>query len=178
VLLEWSSGLASAAAELVAAAAPLPVACTRKTPPGSKALAVKAMRCGGAVMHRLGLSESLLLFAEHRRFLAEPPAATVARLHGALPEHKLAVEVHSAEEALAWARAGAEILQLEKFTPAAVAACRDLLASHHIHPILAAAGGIHPGNAAAYAASGARLLVSSWPYSAPPRDVAVSLAPV
>ncbi|MFZ5583550.1 MAG: ModD protein [Pseudomonadota bacterium] len=178
VLLEWSSGLASAAAELVAAAAPLPVACTRKTPPGSKALAVKAMRCGGAVMHRLGLSESLLLFAEHRRFLAEPPAATVARLHGALPEHKLAVEVYSAEEALVWARAGAEILQLEKFTPAAVAACRDLLASHELHPILAAAGGIHPGNAAAYAASGARLLVSSWPYSARPRDVAVSLAPV
>lgn len=177
VLLEWSSGLASAAAELVAAAAPLPVACTRKTPPGNKALAVKAMRCGGSVMHRLGLSESLLLFAEHRRFLAEPPAATAARLHGALPEHKLAVEVHSAEEALVWARAGAEILQLEKFSPAAVAACRDLLASHHIHPILAAAGGIHPGNAAAYAASGARLLVSSWPYSAPPRDVAVNLAP-
>ena len=178
VLLEWSSGLASAATELVAAAAPLPVACTRKTPPGNKALAVKAMRCGGAVMHRLGLSESLLLFAEHRRFLAEPPAATVARLHDALPEHKLAVEVHSAEEALVWARAGAEILQLEKFSPAAVVACRDLLASHELRPILAAAGGIHPGNAAAYAASGARLLVSSWPYSATPRDVAVSLAPV
>lgn len=177
VLMEWSSSLASAAAELVAAAAPLPVACTRKTPPGSKALAVKAMRCGGAVMHRLGLSESLLLFAEHRRFLVEPPAATVARLHDALPEHKLAVEVHSAEEALVWARAGAEILQLEKFSPAAVAACRDLLASHELRPILAAAGGIHSGNAAAYAASGARLLVSSWPYSAPPRDVAVSLIP-
>jgi len=178
VLMEWSSGLASAAAELVAATAPLPVACTRKTPPGNKALAVKAMRCGGAVMHRLGLSESLLLFAEHRRFLAEPPAATVARLHGTLPEHKLTVEVLSAEEALVWARAGAEILQLEKFTPAAVAACRDLLASHDLHPILAAAGGIHPGNAGAYAASGARLLVSSWPYSAPPRDVAVNLAPL
>ena len=129
-------------------------------------------------MHRLGLSESLLLFAEHRRFLAEPPAATVARLHGALPEHKLAVEVYSAEEGLVWARAGADILQLEKVTPAAVAACRDLLASHELHPILAAAGGIHPGNAAAYAASGARLLVSSWPYSATPRDVAVSLVPV
>ena len=177
VLMEWSSGLARAAAELVAAATPLPLACTRKTPPGNKALAVKAMRCGGAVMHRLGLSESLLLFAEHRRFLVEPPAATVARLHGALPEHKLTVEVLSAEEALDWARAGAEILQLEKFSPAAVAACRDLLASHDLHPILAAAGGIHPGNAAAYAASGARLLVSSWPYSAPPRDVAVNLIP-
>ena len=62
--------------------------------------------------------------------------------------------------------------------PAAVAACRDLLASHELRPILAAAGGIHPGNAAAYAASGARLLVSSWPYSAMFWDVAVSLVPV
>ena len=172
-LVEWASGLASAAAALVAAARPCPVACTRKTPPGSKALAVKAVRAGGAVMHRLGLSETLLLFAEHRLFLAEPPAATIARLQADQPERKVVVEVHSIEEGLLWAEAGAHVLQLEKFRPDALAALAQALRMRSLTPVLAATGGIHPGNAADYVAAGAALLVSSWPYSAAPRDVAV-----
>jgi len=173
-LVEWSSGMASATVALVAAAHPLPVACTRKTPPGSKALAVKAVRAGGATLHRLGLSETLLLFAEHRLFLATPPAATVVRLQQALPERKVVVEVHDAEEALVWARAGAEVLQLERFAPDAVAACAALLAAEGLAPRLAPAGGITPDNAGDYRTAGAHLLVSSWPYQAPPRDVAVT----
>lgn len=175
VLLEWASGIASGAAALAAAAQPLPLACTRKSPPGSKALAVKAVRAGGALMHRLGLSETLLVFAEHRLFLDETPEASVARLQATAPERKVVVEVHSPEEALVWARAGAEVLQLEKFSPAQVAACAALLARHGLAaPRLAPAGGITPDNAAAYVAAGAHLLVSSWPYQAPPRDVAVT----
>lgn len=172
-LVEWASGLASAAAALVAAARPCPVACTRKSPPGSKALAVKAVRAGGAGMHRLGLSETLLLFAEHRLFLAEAPAATIARLQASQPERKVVVEVHSIEEGLLWAQAGAHVLQLEKFRPDTLAALTHKLRLQGLAPVLAAAGGIHPGNAADYVAAGAALLVSSWPYSAAPRDVAV-----
>lgn len=176
-LVEWASGIASGAAALRAAARPVPLACTRKTPPGAKALAVKAVRAGGATLHRLGLSESLLVFPEHRIFLDEAPAATMARLQAAHPEHKTVVEVTSVAEALSWARAGAAALQLEKFPPAAVAECRAALAAQDLTPLLAPAGGIHPDNAPAYVAAGASLLVSSWPYSAPPRDVAVTFAP-
>jgi len=175
-LVEWASGLASGAAALAGAARPVPVACTRKTPPGSKALAVKAIRAGGAGIHRLGLSETLLVFPEHRLFLDEPPTATVTRLQAGLPEHKTVVEVTSVAEALTWARAGAPVLQLEKFPPQAVAECRAALAAQGLTPLLAPAGGITPDNAAAYVAAGAHLLVSSWPYSAPPRDVAVTFA--
>jgi molybdenum transport protein len=74
VLIEWTSGIATATAA-IAAAKGLPVACTRKQAPGTKALAVKAVRAGGATLHRLGLSETLLVFPEHRAFLAEPPAS-------------------------------------------------------------------------------------------------------
>lgn len=42
---------------------------------------------------------------------------------------------------------------------------------------IAAAGGINAVNAEAYARAGARILVTSAPYSAPPRDVAVTLEP-
>ena len=41
----------------------------------------------------------------------------------------------------------------------------------------AAAGGINARNAAAYAAAGADILVTSAPYSAPPLDVAVQIEP-
>ncbi|MDE2584608.1 MAG: ModD protein [Betaproteobacteria bacterium] len=173
-LVEWASGIASSASALVAAARPVPVACTRKTPPGAKALAIKAVRAGGAGSHRLGLSESLLVFAEHRLFLEESPGATVARLRAGQPEKKVVVEVGSVDEARRWGAAGAEVLQLEKFIPEQVAACRAALEEGHRRPLLAAAGGIHSGNAGAYVIAGADLLVTSAPYTAPPRDVQVT----
>lgn len=181
VLVEWASGIATAAAAIVAAAGGVPVACTRKNVPATKALSVKAVRAGGATMHRLGLSESLLVFAEHRLFLDEEPAVTVARLKHVEPERKVVVEIADVEEFFVWARAGADVLQLEKFSVADVAACRRLAsavpgdtASHGFpHVLLAAAGGINAGNAAAYAAAGADLLVTSAPFTAPPRDVQV-----
>ncbi|HAS51400.1 MAG TPA: ModD protein [Gammaproteobacteria bacterium] len=172
-LVEWASGMASGAAALVHAAAPVPVACTRKNTPGTKALSIKAIQSGGAIVHRLGLSETLLVFAEHRLFLDEPPDATIARLRHRQPEKKVVVEVGSADEALTWARAGAGVLQLEKFTPAALRACRERLEAEGLRIILVAAGGVRVDNAADYVAAGADLIATSAPYSAAPRDVQV-----
>ena len=176
VLIEWASGIASGTAEIVAAAGGVAVACTRKNVPGTKALSVKAVRAGGATMHRLGLSETLLVFPEHRLFLDEPPEATVARIRAQEPEKKIVVEVGDVESARRWGEAGADVLQLEKFTPAAVATCRAALPRDRRRLLLAAAGGVRADNAAAYVAAGADLLVTSAPYCAPPRDVAVSFA--
>jgi molybdenum transport protein len=171
-LMEWASGLATATRVIVNAANGVPVACTRKHPPGTKALAVKAIRAGGGVMHRLGLSETLLVFAEHRLFLDEPPEATVARLKRAQPEKKVVVEVSAVDEALRWAKAGADVLQLERFSPQMVAECRASFGSGP-RPLLAAAGGVKADNAARYAEAGADFLVTSAPYTAAPRDVKV-----
>jgi molybdenum transport protein len=172
ILVEWASGIATTTAAIVAAAGDLPVACTRKNTPGTKALATKAVRAGGAAMHRLGLSETMLIFAEHRLFLDEAPAATVARLRRKQPEKKVVVEVADVAEARVWAAAGCDVLQLEKFSPAQVAECRAATADLP-GLLLAATGGIRADNAAAYAQAGAHLLVSSAPYAAPPRDVQV-----
>jgi molybdenum transport protein len=174
VLVEWASGIGTTSAAIVSAAFPVAVACTRKNVPGIKALSVKAVRAGGATMHRLGLSESLLLFAEHRLYLDEEPAVTVARIRRAEPERKLVVEVATVSEAMIWAVAGADVLQLEKFTPDSVAECRSALIDAGLHPVLAAAGGINANNAKAYVQAGADLLVTSAPYTAPPFDVQVT----
>ena len=125
--------------------------------------------------HRLNLSETLLIFAEHRAFLGdEPPAATARRLRRQWPERAIVVEVSDEAEALRWQAAGADILQLEKPPPEAVDRFRRSMPAGATTRI-AAAGGIDSANAEAYARAGADILVTSAPYFAPPRDVAVSL---
>jgi molybdenum transport protein len=174
VLVEWASGISTSTAAVVSAASPVAVACTRKNVPGTKALSVKAVKAGGATMHRLGLSESLLLFHEHRLYLNESTSATVARFKRVEPERKLIVEVANLTEVLDWANAGAEVLQLEKFTPENVAVCRAELERAGLQSLLAVAGGIRADNAAEYVHAGADLLVTSAPYTAPPKDVQVT----
>lgn len=179
-LMEYAGGIASATAELVCEARKgspqVAIACTRKQVPGTKAMSVKAILAGGAVPHRLGLSETLLIFAEHRAFLGdEPPEVTVQRLHQSWPERQVVVEVSSVEEALLWSRAGADVVQLEKCSPDVVAKVVRETASFNVK--IAAAGGVNASNAEAYARAGAHILVSSAPYNAKPRDVAVTLAP-
>jgi molybdenum transport protein len=182
-LVEWASGIATAVHDVRCAASAvnprITVACTRKAAPLSRALAVKAVRAGGGTMHRTGLSDTVLMFPEHRAFLPQlDEAALVARLRAAAPERKLVVEITDVPSALRFAAAGADVLQLEKFVPERVAELAAALASSPHRPVLAAAGGISTANAAAYAQAGADVLVTSWPYSAGPRDVQVTLGPL
>jgi molybdenum transport protein len=178
-LMEYLSGIASCTADIVVAARhanpEIGIACTRKNFPGTKAAAIKAVLCGGASPHRLSLSETLLIFAEHRSFLGdETPPATIQRLRRQWPERPIVVEVGDEAEAWRWQQAGADILQLEKMPPAAVDRIKQGIPAN-ARTRLAAAGGINSANAEAYARAGADILVTSAPYFAPPRDVAVTL---
>ncbi|MCE1236323.1 MAG: ModD protein [Hyphomicrobiales bacterium] len=180
--MEILSGVATAARELVDAVAAtgrvVPVACTRKTFPGGRRLEVAAIRAGGCVSHRLGLSETILVFAEHRAFLPDTPLAElVRRLRAAAPEKKTEIEVATPDEALAAARAGFDVIQTEKFTPAALATTVETLRREGLAALVAAAGGITPANVADHVRAGADVIVTSWPYTARPRDVSVRLGP-
>jgi molybdenum transport protein len=175
-LVETTSGIATEAAALVDAARverpEVVVACTRKTFPGTRTFAIKGILAGGAQPHRLGLSESVLIFPEHRLFAAGLGLVDlVTRAKFAAPERKIVVEVESVPQALEAAHAGADVLQLERFQPRQV---REVVAATRQSRVLvAAAGGVNVRNAADYAAAGADLLVSSAPYWAQPRDVKV-----
>lgn len=178
-LVEYLSGIATGTQAIVSAAravAPdIAVVTTRKTFPRTKALMIAAIRAGGAYPHRLGLSETLLVFPEHRVFL-DDVVARVAALRRALPEKKVVVEVTSLEEVKHIAAAGPDIFQCEKMTPEAIAAVvahvRDAAPAAEV----AAAGGVNAQNAAAYAAAGAHILVTSAPYWAKPADVKVVIS--
>ncbi len=95
-------------------------------------------------------------------------------MHRLAPERSIVTEVNSVADALA-AAPYTDVLQLEKFPVSAVSELvRQLGKRAKRRPVIAAAGGINPGNGALYAATGVDVLVSSWPYWAPPRDVQVT----
>lgn len=175
-LVEWCSGIATRAAAISLAAQrghpEALVAGTRKNVPGNRRLAAKAFAAGGAVMHRLGLSETLLIFAEHRVFLgAQSPRETLAALRRRCPEKRVVVEVGDPAEAQLWG--DADVLQLEKFSPEQVAQTCAELRAVGARALVAAAGGITAENAEDYARAGALLLITTAPHLAPPRDVQV-----
>jgi molybdenum transport protein len=184
-LIEVWSGVATETRAIVDAAravAPdIAIACTRKNIPGTKRFAVAAVKAGGAVMHRLGLSETVLVFPEHRALLDEVQLAEmVRRLRRAAPEKRLVAEVNSFDAAVEMVLAGFDVIQAEKFSPAEivslVAGVRAVAPTWN-RPVVAAAGGINAGNVAAYARAGAHIVVTSSPYLARPRDVQVEIEP-
>ena len=181
-LVEYASGIATVTRRIVEAARTarpdIAVVCTRKTMPGAKSLSIRAILAGGATPHRLGLSETILIFAEHRTFLdGQTASETIACARRAAPEKKIVVEVSTPDEAMTWAEAGADVIQTEKFSVGNLSELSARLATSGHKPLVAAAGGINAANAAAYVAAGADILVTSAPYSAPPLDVAVRIEP-
>ena len=180
-VVETMSGIATATARLVAAAQAgdpeTRVATTRKAFPGARRLSQIAVQIGGGLIHRHGLSETVLVFREHRVFAAHLSFDDLAaRLRREAPEKKLAIEVDDGAEAEAAITAGFDIIQLEKMTPDEVARVAALAATRPAPPLIVAAGGVTPDNAGAYARAGAKLLVTSWPYAARPADVATRVA--
>lgn len=173
-VLEYAGGIAARTRIMVERAQAVRpavlIAGTRKHWPGGKRIALAGLAAGGGIVHRLGLSDSILVFDQHRVFCGDF-AAAFARLKAASPERKVAVEAASPEEGLAFVRMGADIVQCERFTPAALA--EFIAAARALNPalVVSAAGGVKGENAADYARAGADILVTSWPYWAPPQDV-------
>ncbi len=121
--------------------------------------------------HRAGLSETILVFAQHRAFLSGlDTAALVARARVHSPEKFVLIEAESAEDALAAARAGADGVQLDKMSAVQLADLVPQLRALQPRPTINAVGGIRPDNAAEYAASGVDILVTSSLYNTKAAD--------
>lgn len=149
---------------------------TRKHLPGSKHLMIEAILDGGAIPHRLGLFDSVLVFDQHRAFFdspAELEAAFVA-MKRKFVEKKIAIEVASLEEARRFAALGADILQCEKMELEELARCVELRREYP-HLKLSATGGVKVENIKRIATSGVDFVVTSAPYHAVPLDVKVQI---
>ena len=183
-LLEYASGIASRTQRIVeksrAVNPAVSVVTTRKSFPGTKKIAIKAVTAGGALPHRLGLSESVLVFRQHTAFLGglENFLGSVAELKKKACETKIIVEADTREEALLIARSGADIVQLDKIAPAELADTVTAIRVVNPNILISAAGGINEANAAEYAATDIDIIVLSSVYFGKPADIGVSIQPV
>ncbi len=181
-ILEHTSGIATRTGKIVKAVKEVNekanVVTTRKVFPGTKALSVKGVLSGGAMLHRLGLSETVLLFKHHLTFAGglERLREKMPRLRQLCMEQKLSIEAESGEDAMKMAELGFDIIQFDKLSPENLAPIISELKSQYPNLQFAAAGGINADNAGAYARAGAELIVTTWPYFGKPADIGVKMA--
>lgn len=176
-IIEWSSGVATYMARMLAAGRAvnpaLHISCTRKSIPGTKILANAAVLHGGGIIHRGGTAETVLLFANHRIFTDTPGnfAAHIATLKQAAPEKKIIVEVENMIEARDALAAQPDVLQLDKFSPRDIESVLKISAAEAPACLISVAGGVNKENIAEFAATGATFIVTSAPYYGRPADV-------
>jgi len=152
---------------------------TRKVFPGVKELAIEALEAGGALPHRLGLSETVLVFEQHTALLGgiEALVDAVPGLRRDACEKRVLAEVTRRDEALLLAAAGVDGLQFDKVPPSELAGIVAAVREVDQRIVLIAAGGITGTNAADYAATGVDGLASSWMYAGRPADIGVVIEP-
>ncbi len=183
ILLEYACGMAGYAQAMLAEARMANPACevfvTRKSLPFAKPFCIKAMLAGGILPHRLGLSETVLVFAQHRTLFPSEQAfqEALAELKQRCVEKKVVVEAATLAEAKTLFALGVDVVQLDKCEPWQL---KELVAwkrAQYPAGAILAAGGIRQDNARAFAAAGVEGLVTSAPYQAGMANLGATLEP-
>jgi nicotinate-nucleotide pyrophosphorylase (carboxylating) len=174
------SGVATAAARVVRAVrqagGTATILDTRKTTPGLRALEKRAVADGGAVNHRVGLFDFVLIKENHAA-LAGGVGEAVRRAREARPDLPLAVEVRDAAEIDEALAAGAPRLLLDNMTPEEVGAAVARVAGR---AELEASGGVDADTVLVYATIPGLHYVSmgAITHSAPALDLSLLLEPL
>jgi len=171
------SGVATSTRELVTAVREANPATrvldTRKTTPGLRSLEKAAVRAGGGVNHRGGLSDAVLVKDNHLGGMTI--AEAVDRARALWPGRMVEVECDRPDQVDEAVAAGATVVMLDNMTPAQVEGC--VPAVHAAGILVEVSGGITLASAARYAAAGADLLsAGALTHSAPILDLGLDLA--
>ena len=146
---------------------------TRKTLPGWRALDKYATAVGGAVNHRSGLYDGILLKDNHIALAGGVELAVKAALATAPPGLRIQVEVESEDQAVAAVEAGADFLLLDNREPEEL---RRIAQRVGKRALLEASGGVVLENLRAVAETGVgRIAIGSLTHSAPGADVALEI---
>jgi len=165
------SGVATATAALVAAVAHTRarICCTRKTTPGLRALEKYAVRCGGAVNHRMGLFDAILIKDNHIAAAGGVTAAIQAARAAVAKGTKLEVEVDTLAQLDEALEIGIDQVLLDNMNPAQL---KEAVARVRGRAITEASGSITAATAGPIAESGVDLLSVGWiTHSAPCLDL-------
>ncbi len=177
-VMEYSSGISGRVREMrlqAERANPnVRIAVTRKHFPGTKMISLMAATSAGAMIHRAGLSESILIFDQHTTFAADI-AGIIRQARIMEPEKKVAIEASDPEQALSFIKAGADIIQCERFSVETVREFAPKAKAVNPNVVINCAGGVNAGNAFDYAQAGADVLVTSWVYFGKPFDIKMKI---
>jgi molybdenum transport protein len=183
-LMGFASGMATRTRKLIEKAREVNpgiiVSTTRKTIPYTKKIAIKAVTAGGAAIHRLGLSESILVFDNHYSFLGG-----LSNLEKRIREQKnlisgkiITVEVKNPEDARLIANSGIDIIQLDRLGYKEIKILKKEINALNSGVKIAVTGDINLDTVEEYAKTGADILVTSWPYFGEPSDLMVTVTPI
>ena len=183
-ILEYCSGIATRTKKLVDKAKKanpdINILTTRKVFPGTKKFSIKSIMAGGAWPHRLGLSETILIFKQHINFIGgyKELAKIIPKIKTVAFEKKIVVEVENMEDAILMAKSGVDVLQIDKLP---VDYLTEIIAKvKNINPDmgLIATGGININNIEDYAATGVDAVVTTSLYFGKPSDISVKIEPI
>ena len=183
-ILEYCSGIATKTKRLIDAAKKVAShvenLTTRKSFPGTKSLVTKSILSGGALPHRLGLSESILVFKEHLPFAggSEKFIENIHLYKKRAPEKKIIAETDNIEDAVNLAKSGIDGIQFDKVNPQKLTEYVTVLRSIRNDIVLLAAGGITDVNVSDFALSGVDGIVTSSLFHAKPADMGVKITAV
>jgi nicotinate-nucleotide pyrophosphorylase (carboxylating) len=175
-LLQRLSGIATTAHAYVAAVAGTgaEILDTRKTSPGLRALDKHAVACGGAVNHREGLFDAILIKDNHVAIAGGVAAAVraVRERHAGMPVEVEVDTLEQLDEALA---EGPETILLDNMAPPQL---REAVARTEGRARLEASGGITLDTVRAVAESGVDAIsVGALTHSVIALDVALEVSP-
>lgn len=148
---------------------------TRKTTPGLRVLEKYAVRVGGGINHRFGLSDGVLVKDNHLAVLARagiPTREALARLRAKVPHlYRIEVEVESLAQAREAIAGGADVLLLDNRTTADLGAAVELAAGR---ALTEASGNITLERVAEVAATGVDFIsAGALTHSAPALDISL-----
>lgn len=181
-LLEYLCGVATHTAKMVdkvQAVGSIPLLVTRKHLPGMKKPMIKAILNGGAHPHRLGLSETILIFENHLNLIGgrETLNHKVSAMKSAACEKKIAIECDTLNQAKQAAQAKADLIQFDKVSVDELIEWNRELKTQFPLLKVVIAGGINLENVQNYAKSGVDGIVLSSIYHAKPADMGVTITP-
>jgi nicotinate-nucleotide pyrophosphorylase (carboxylating) len=163
-LLSRMSGIATATKRLVEklreAKMATKVAATRKSAPGLLYFDKKAVLLGGGDPHRLHLDDMILIKDNHIAVVGSVESAVKkAKLHASFTK-KVEVEVTRVADALVAAKAGADMVMLDNFSPKQIREAVKSLkeAGFFGKVVLEASGGITESTLLEYASTGVDVL--------------------
>lgn len=172
IILEYSSKIATYTYEMKKAMCKVNSHCellaTRKSFPFAKRFCIKSIMVGGAMPHRLGLSESILLFDHHRKVYKSDKKfySILSKFKQKAPEKKIIVESSDFDDAVSLMNFGADVIQLDKVSIKTIEKVIDYKEHGHKHIKILVAGGINKKNVKEYAALGVDGIVTSALYNA------------